>query len=150
VDILGFGTGSVGEDGAVTTGGTKGGASDSGDFPIEIESLHRQGLRGDFVFGEALGRATDREPGNTKGGGVTFGAPLEIDDFLPDDSDDPDGAREDAGWWKPFCLGEDVTDDLFPRPECPKFEPLSVETEIFVYWMGGSGTRTGEDAPRGG
>lgn len=145
VALLGFRVGSSGEDGAVAAEGTEGGTSDNGDF--RIESLHRHDLGGDFIFGDALGRATDREPGYMKGAGETFGTPLEIDDdFPPDESDDPDW--ENAGRWKAFRLGEDVADDPFPRPECHKFESLSVE--IFVCWMRWSGTRTREDVVRGG
>lgn len=78
-----------------------------------------------------------------------FGTPLEVDDFSPDESDDPDGKRGDAGGWKAFRVGEDGRDDPFPTPEYLEFGPLSVETEIFVYSMGRSGTRTREDVARG-
>lgn len=37
-------------------------------------------------------------------------------------------------------LGEDGRDDSFPWPEYHDFGPLSIETEIFVYWIGRSGT----------
>jgi hypothetical protein len=99
----------------------------------------------DFIFGDALGRATDREPGNTKEVDGIFGTPLEVDDFPPDELDDTDGEREDAGGWKAFRVGEDGGDD----PEYNEFGPLSIETEIFGYWIGGSNTRTTEDVARG-
>ena len=141
-----FEFGSEVEDGAVCSGGPELGASDNGDFPAK--SLHRHDLLCDFIFGNVLGRATDREPGNTKEVGVV-GTPPEVDDFLPDELDEADdGRREDAGRWKPCLVGEDETDDPFLLPEYLNLglEPLSVEIEIFEYWTGGSGTRTREGA----
>jgi len=139
-----FEFGSEVEDGAVCSGGSELGASDSGDFPAK--SFHRQDLLCDFTLGNFLGRATDLEPGNTKEVDGVVGTPPEVDDFLPDESDEADdGRREDAGRWKACLVGEDETDDPFPLPEYLNLglEPLSVEIEIFEYWTGASGTREG-------